>query len=175
MTIGGISGYSTYGIYTGYGLQSGETEAEEELKKLQNPEAAEREEESKETDPDKKVKPGYESSSEECETCKNRKYQDGSDEVNVSFKNASHVSPNAAASAVRAHEQQHVSNAYKKAATDESAKVVSATVSIHTSVCPECGKTYVSGGETRTRTMYTKMGAKANLGDTAGANVDYTA
>ena len=28
---------------------------------------------------------------EECETCKNRKYQDGSDEANVSFKSAAHV------------------------------------------------------------------------------------
>ena len=55
---------------------------------------------------------------EECETCKNRKYQDGSNESNVSFKSATHVSPEAAGSAVRAHEQQHVSNAYKKAAAD---------------------------------------------------------
>ena len=32
------------------------------------------------------------SSSEECQTCKNRKYVDGSDEANVSFKSAAHVS-----------------------------------------------------------------------------------
>ena len=32
----------------------------------------------------------------ECQTCKNRKYQDGSDEANVSFKTAQHISPEAA-------------------------------------------------------------------------------
>ena len=61
------------------------------------------------------VTPGRKSSPAECETCKNRKYQDGSDEM-VSFKSAAHISPEASASRVRAHEQEHVSNAYKKAA-----------------------------------------------------------
>ena len=88
----------------------------------------------------------------ECQTCKNRKYQDGSDEM-VSFKSAQHVSPERAASAVRAHEQEHVSNAYKKAAKDDG-KVVSASVSIHTAICPECGRSYVSGGTTRTQIKY---------------------
>ena len=96
--------------------------------------------------------PGRKSSPAECDTCKNRKYQDGSDEM-VSFKAAAHISPNAAASAVRSHEQEHVSNAYKKAAMNNG-KVMSATVSIHTSVCPECGRSYVSGGETTTQIMY---------------------
>ena len=58
------------------------------------------------------VSPGRKSSPAECETCKNRKYQDGSDEM-VSFKSAAHISPEASASRVRAHEQEHVSNAYK--------------------------------------------------------------
>lgn len=88
----------------------------------------------------------------ECETCKNRKYQDGSDEM-VSFKSAAHVSPTAAGAAVRAHEQEHVSNAYKKETT-ENAKVLQASVTIKTAVCPECGRTYVSGGETRTQIKY---------------------
>ena len=43
--------------------------------------------------PDEVKKAGRRSSPAECETCKNRKYQDGSDE-NVSFKTASHISPN---------------------------------------------------------------------------------
>ena len=38
----------------------------------------------KKSDIDHKKKPGYRSSPAECQTCKNRKYQDGSDE-NVSF------------------------------------------------------------------------------------------
>ena len=95
---------------------------------------------------------GRRSSPAECETCKNRKYQDGSDEM-VSFKSAAHISPNAAASRVRAHEQEHVSNAFNKA-TMNNGKVLSAVVSIHTAVCPECGRTYVSGGTTQTKIKY---------------------
>lgn len=96
--------------------------------------------------------PGRKSSPEECQTCKNRKYQDGSDEM-VSFKSAAHISPAASASAVRAHEQEHVSNAYKDAAQNNG-KVLQASVSIRTAVCPECGRTYVAGGETRTQIKY---------------------
>ncbi len=88
----------------------------------------------------------------ECQTCKNRKYKDGSNEM-VSFKSAAHISPTAAAGRVRAHEGEHVSNAYAKAATD-GGKVLQASVSIKTSVCPECGRVYVSGGETHTKIMY---------------------
>lgn len=99
-----------------------------------------------------KKSPGRRSSPAECETCKNRKYQDGSDEM-VSFKSAAHISPNAAASRVRAHEQEHVSNAFNKA-TMNNGKVLSAVVSIHTAVCPECGRTYVSGGTTQTKIKY---------------------
>lgn len=96
--------------------------------------------------------PGRKSSPAECETCSNRKYQDGSDEM-VSFKSATHISPQSAASAVRSHEQEHVSNAYKKAAQNNG-QVMSANVSIHTSVCPECGRSYVSGGTTSTQIKY---------------------
>ena len=88
----------------------------------------------------------------ECETCKNRKYQDGSNE-NVSFKSASHIAPEAAASAVMSHEAEHVSNAYVKAAQKDG-KVVNASVTIKTSICPECGRTYVSGGVTNTAIKY---------------------
>lgn len=95
---------------------------------------------------------GKKSSPAECETCKNRKYQDGSDE-DVSFKSPSHIDPNAAASRVRSHEQEHVSNAYKKAA-ENNGKVMSCNVSIHTDICPECGRTYVSGGTTATQIKY---------------------
>ena len=79
----------------------------------------------------------------ECSTCATRMYQDGSDE-NVSFKSAAHISPTAAGAAVRSHEGEHVSNAYKKAAMNNG-KVMSTGVAIHMSVCPECGRSYVSG------------------------------
>lgn len=88
----------------------------------------------------------------ECETCANRKYQDGSDEM-VSFKSATHISPEAAATAVRAHEGEHVSNAYDKAEKNNG-EVLRASVAIHTSICPECGRTYVSGGTTTTSIRY---------------------
>ena len=100
-----------------------------------------------------KKQAGRKSSPAECETCKNRKYQDGSDEGDVSFKAAAHIDPKAAAARVRSHEQEHVSNAYKKAAQNNG-KVVSCNVSIHTSVCPECGRTFVSGGTTATQIKY---------------------
>lgn len=89
---------------------------------------------------------------EECQTCKNRKYVDGSDEM-VSFKTPSRISPERAASAVRAHEQEHVTNAYSKAAKNNG-KVLSANVSIKTSICPECGRSYVAGGTTHTQIKY---------------------
>ena len=98
------------------------------------------------------VSPGRKSSPAECETCKNRKYQDGSDEM-VSFKSAAHISPEASASRVRAHEQEHVSNAYTKAAQN-GGKVLSANVTLKTSVCPECGRSYVAGGTTATKIKY---------------------
>lgn len=89
----------------------------------------------------------------ECQTCKERKYQDESNEGNVSFKSASHISPELAGTKVRAHENEHVSNAYKKA-SQRDGKVLQASVSIHTAVCPECGRTYISGGTTHTKIQY---------------------
>lgn len=98
-------------------------------------------------------KTGAASSPEECETCKRRQYIDGSDE-NVSFKSAAHISPEASASRVMAHEAEHVSNAYTKASQNDG-QVINASVSLHTAVCPECGRTYVSGGTTNTMIKYT--------------------
>lgn len=98
------------------------------------------------------VSPGRKSSPAECETCSNRKYQDGSNEM-VSFKAAAHISPEASASRVRAHEQEHVSNAYKKAARD-GGKVLAANVTLKSAICPECGRSYVAGGTTSTKIQY---------------------
>ena len=87
----------------------------------------------------------------ECQTCKERKYQDGSDDPGVSFKTPTSVAPEMAASAVRGHEMEHVSREQAKAQREDR-KVVSQNVTYHTAICPECGKTYVSGGTTRTVT-----------------------
>ncbi len=89
----------------------------------------------------------------ECQTCATRKYQDGSDEM-VSYKAPTHISPQQAGAAVRAHEQEHVKNAYNKAAKHGDAQVLNASVSIQTSTCPECGRSYVSGGTTTTQIKY---------------------
>lgn len=97
-------------------------------------------------------KVGSDEDSKECETCKNRKYVDGSDEM-VSFKSAARIAPEAAATRVRSHEQEHVSNAYKDAAQNNG-KVLSASVRIKTDVCPECGRSYIAGGETATQIKY---------------------
>ena len=87
----------------------------------------------------------------ECQTCKERKYQDGSDDPGVSFKTPTSVDPEQAAGAVRGHENEHVVREQAKARREDR-KVVSQSVTYHTGICPECGTTYVSGGTTRTVT-----------------------
>lgn len=87
----------------------------------------------------------------ECQTCKNRKYQDESDDPGVSFKSASKVAKGAAGAAVRGHEQEHVVRERAKA-DREGREVVSQSVTIKTGICPECGDSYVAGGETVTVT-----------------------
>lgn len=85
----------------------------------------------------------------ECATCSSRTYIDGSDDPGVSFKSPSHVSPEASFAAVMSHEQEHVSNEQADAKSKD-AKVVAQSVRIFTSICPECGKSYASGGVTKT-------------------------
>ena len=87
----------------------------------------------------------------ECQTCAKRKYQDGSDDPGVSYQTPTHISPDQAASAVRGHEMEHVVRE-QAAAEKEDRRVLSQSVSLHTDICPECGKVYVSGGTTRTVT-----------------------
>lgn len=87
----------------------------------------------------------------ECQTCKERKYQDGSDDPGVSFKTPTNIDPDLAPSAVRGHEMEHVYREQAKASR-EGRKVVSQNVTYHTAICPECGRAYVSGGTTRTVT-----------------------
>jgi len=88
----------------------------------------------------------------ECETCEKRKYQDGSNEM-VSFKAPGHIDPGNAAMVVLGHEREHVSNAYNKAELNNG-EVKQASVRLKTAVCPECGRTYIAGGETTTQILY---------------------
>ncbi len=105
----------------------------------------------------------------ECKTCAERKYQDGSDDPGVSFKTAAHISPDQAAAKVRSHEYEHVVREQAKAQREDR-EVVSQSVRLHTSICPECGRSYVSGGVTNTVTKGTsepqqETEAKQNTGN----------
>lgn len=163
MTLNGISAYGTYPAYDLSGIpRTGGTDGTTGASN------------------DSAAKVGRKSSPSECQTCKERKYQDGSSE-NVSFKAASHIAPNAAGSVVRAHEGEHVSNAYNKAA-QKNGTVVSASVSIHTAICPECGRTYVSGGTTNTTIRYSNESNPYQQNQKAldamrftGSQIDYVA
>lgn len=94
---------------------------------------------------------GEVSGSYECQTCQRRKYKDVSDDSTVSFQTPTRLTPGAAEGQVRAHEMQHVTHEQARADKQER-KVVSQSVAIHYAVCPECGKSYVSGGTTTTVT-----------------------
>lgn len=108
-----------------------------------------------------------------CQTCKNRKYQDGSNEANVSFKTPGHIAPENSASAVRAHEQEHVGNAMEED-QQENKKLLSHSVRMYTGTCPECGKVYTAGGETKTVMQTTTKDTPAN-DKSLGKNVDIAA
>ncbi len=165
MMIPGINGYAGAYAYSGYTSTGPVASAQSGDAITKNPGASD-------------VKSaGRASSPADCQTCQERKYQDGSDEM-VSFKSAAHISPNAAASAVRGHEQEHVANAYKKAEQGDG-KVLQASVRLKTAVCPECGRSYVAGGETTTKIQYSneenpyqKALKKAQESMFAGMNFD---
>lgn len=87
----------------------------------------------------------------ECSECASRKYVDGSDDPGVSFKAPTQMNPSEAALKVVSHEMEH----YTRESADakrNNREVLSNSVRIFTSICKECGKTYVSGGETTTVT-----------------------
>ncbi len=100
----------------------------------------------------------------ECETCKRRKYQDGSDDPGVSFKSPAHIDPDMASSTVRGHEMEHVTRE-QDAVRREGRRVLSQSVTYHTAICPECGRVYTSGGTTRTVTSALEENGYTDLGD----------
>lgn len=102
----------------------------------------------------------------ECQTCAERKYQDGSDDMGVSFQTPTHIAPEAAAATVRGHEMEHVTRNQAKAAR-EGKEIVSQSVTLHSEICPECGKVYIAGGTTRTTTIDKPENPVENLDDAA--------
>ena len=115
----------------------------------------------------------------ECETCKNRRYQDGSDEM-VSFKTPGKISSEESYAKVSAHEQEHVTNAVAEG-SKPGKELISANVSLKTALCPECGKAYVAGGTTRTMMKtygedpFSKNQKAFEAEATKGNNIDYVA
>jgi hypothetical protein len=87
-----------------------------------------------------------------CQTCKQRRYKDGSNDPGVSFKTPGYISPGSSAAVVAGHEQEHVAHAKAKAGAEDR-RVVSQSVVLHYAVCPECHRSYVSGGTTKTVTV----------------------
>jgi len=106
----------------------------------------------------------------ECQTCANRTYVDGSNDPGVSFKTPSHIDPEQSAGVVMAHELEHVSNEQADADRDNR-EVISQSVQLHSSICPECGVSYVAGGVTKT---VTRSKSEYGLSDelTKGLKVD---
>jgi len=87
-----------------------------------------------------------------CHTCQKRKYVDQSNDASVSFQTPTSINPNMAAAAVASHEQEHVRNEQARA-NREDREIVSQTVTLTYDICPECGKSYVSGGTTKTTSV----------------------
>ena len=164
-----ISGYSSYGSYAMYPIRpTNSVKNETEIPGIKDASTSGR------------VEKG------ECETCKNRKYVDGSNESDVSFQSPAHIDPNHAASKVMSHEREHVANAVSEG-NKENKDLLNVSVTLHTSVCPECGRVYVSGGTTHSTIKTTKGGdtepvnpyakqqAKLNYLMSAGKNMDISA
>lgn len=123
---------------------------EDPAQAARNPQAAEEE---RPAQNEKVGAEGVQAAAEEgrCQTCENRKYQDESDDMGVSFQSPTRIAPEQVAAAVRGHENEHVVREQAKAKVEDR-KVVSQSVTLHTDICPECGKVFISGGTTRTVT-----------------------
>lgn len=106
----------------------------------------------------------------ECQTCASRRYKDGSNDPGVSFKTPGKIDPGASAAVVKGHENEHVSRNQAKAQR-EGKEIVSQSVSLSTDICPECNKSFVSGGQTRTVTA-SKGDSKAELYNVGTENAE---
>lgn len=83
-----------------------------------------------------------------CKTCASRTYQDGSNDIGVSFKTPTRIDPSSAPSMVASHEQEHVAN-NQRAAEKSGGEVLFQNVTLTTNICPECKRVYISGGVTK--------------------------
>ncbi|WP_157154448.1 hypothetical protein [Brachyspira murdochii] len=83
-----------------------------------------------------------------CKTCASRTYQDGSNDIGVSFKTPTRIDPSSAPSLVASHEQEHVAN-NQRSAEKSGGEVIFQNVTLTTNICPECKRVYISGGVTK--------------------------
>lgn len=88
----------------------------------------------------------------DCPTCRDRKYVDVSDDAGVSFQTPTSISPGQSKSAVLSHEREHVVR-NRAEALAEDREVTHSSVSLSYAICPDCGRSYVSGGLTHTVTQ----------------------
>jgi DNA-directed RNA polymerase subunit RPC12/RpoP len=86
----------------------------------------------------------------ECPTCAARAYKDQSTDGGVSFQAAKGISASTAGVTVMRHEHEHVSAGKAQQQKDGLAR--NSTVGLEYARCPECGRTYVAGGITKTTT-----------------------
>jgi hypothetical protein len=98
---------------------------------------------------------------EECQTCANRKYQDRSNDLSVSFQTPTHISPSQSMASVVSHEYEHVTN--NRAKAEQEGMTAHSSVTLSYAVCPECGRMYVSGG--KTTTVYTPKQSSGSLNE----------
>ncbi len=109
----------------------------------------------------------------ECQTCKERRYQDGSNDSGVSFKNPTKLTPDQAASAVISHEKEHYTREASRAESENKDVLVN-SIRLESSICPDCGRSYISGGETTTvtRTRKNQSPSPVKNPQTEGLNLD---
>lgn len=88
----------------------------------------------------------------QCQTCAQRAYQDQSNDGGVSFQAARHISASTAGVVVTSHEHEHVAACAADSSTESGGVVKSSTVGLEYGKCPECGRTYIKGGVTKTTT-----------------------
>jgi hypothetical protein len=99
----------------------------------------------------------------ECQTCASRQYQDESTDAGVSFKSPAHIAPENAAAIVQSHEQEHIVNAQSESVQDNT-EIVSQSVQLFSSICPECGRSYISGGQVSTRAVKSQQASPKGIG-----------
>ena len=102
-----------------------------------------------------------------CRTCSERKYVDVSGDSGVSFQSPTKLSPGQASAAVASHEQEHVRRNAAKADREDK-QVIHSSVTLQMDNCPECGRSYVAGGTTRTTTAKVE---KPNLAEELRGNL----